>query len=261
VPSEILLEVKSVTKRFGGLVALDNVSLSVRRETIQGIIGPNGSGKTTLFNVLSGILQPESGSVVFGGKEITKLSPHRRSRAGLARTFQQVRLFGSLTVRQNILASYLEHQPHSLGSRMWRHSSGARGYADEIIAFFGLEPFQDVACASLPYGIQKRTEIARAMASRPVLLMLDEPVNGMNAEEVKGVSELLRRMKNELSVTILLIEHNMSLVMSECQVVSVLSYGMNLAEGSPQVVSTNEQVIEAYLGRRSGAYVSSSTKS
>jgi len=257
---DILLQVERVTQRFGGLVALDNVSLTVRRGTIQGIIGPNGSGKTTLFNVLSGLLQPESGSVVFKGKDITQLPPYQRSRAGLARTFQQVRLFASLTVRQNILASFLEHQPCSLGRRMWRHSSAQRGHADEVIEFFGLQSFQETPCASLPYGVQKRAEIARAMASKPDLLLLDEPVNGMNAEEVNGVCELLRRIRNELGVTILLIEHNMSLVMSECQVIHVLSYGLNLAEGSPQVVSTNERVIEAYLGKRGRGYVSSSAK-
>ena len=180
--------------------------------------------------------------------------------ASFGRTFKQVRLFGSLTVRQNILASYLERQSPSLVRRMLRHSSARRGYADEIIEFFGLQLFRETTCASLPYGIQKRTEIARAMASKPDLLMLDEPVNGMNAEEVKEVCNLLRRIKNELGVTILLIEHNMSLVMSECQVISVLASGMNLVEGSPEVVSTNEQVIEAYLGKRGGDYVSSSAK-
>jgi len=257
---DILLEVKNITKRFGGLVALDSVSLAVRRDTIQGIIGPNGSGKTTLFNVLSGLLQPEAGSVAFKGQDITKLSPSQRSRAGLGRTFQQVRLFGSLTVRQNILASYLEQRSPSLVRRMLRHSSARRGYADEIIEFFGLEPFRETPCASLPYGIQKRTEIARAIASKPDVLMLDEPVNGMNPEEVKEVSELLRRIKKDLGVTILLIEHNMSLVMGECQVISVLASGMNLVEGSPEVVSTDERVIEAYLGKRSGDYVSSSAK-
>ncbi|HYA03808.1 MAG TPA: ABC transporter ATP-binding protein [Syntrophobacteria bacterium] len=261
MPLDVVLEVKGVTKRFGGLIALDNVSLRVRGGTIQGIIGPNGSGKTTLFNVLSGILQPEAGRVTFKGQDITKLPPYQRSRAGIARTFQQARLFTSLTVRENILASYLERQSLNLGSRMWKRSSGQKGYADEVIAFFGLQSFQETACASLPYGVQKLTEIARAMASKPDLLLLDEPVNGMNAEEVKGVCDLLRRIKDELKVAILLIEHNMSLVMSECEVVNVLSSGLNLAEGSPRVITTNEQVIEAYLGKRVGISLSSSSKS
>jgi len=258
---DVVLEVKGVTKRFGGLIALDNVSLRVRGGTIQGIIGPNGSGKTTLFNVLSGILQPEAGRVAFKGQDITKLPPYQRSRAGIARTFQQARLFTSLTVRENILASYLERQSLNLSSRMWKCSSGQKGYADEVIEFFGLQPFQETACASLPYGVQKLTEIARAMASKPDLLLLDEPVNGMNAEEVKGVCDLLRRIKEELKVTILLIEHNMSLVMSECEVVNVLSSGLNLAKGSPQVITTNEQVIEAYLGKRVGISLSPSAES
>ena len=261
MPLDVVLEVKGVTKRFGGLIALDNVSLRVRGGTIQGIIGPNGSGKTTLFNVLSGILQPEAGRVTFKGQDITKLPPYQRSRAGIARTFQQARLFTSLTVRENILASYLERQSLNLGSRMWKRSSGQKGYADEVIAFFGLQSFQETACASLPYGVQKLTEIARAMASKPDLLLLDEPVNGMNAEEVKGVCDLLRRIKDELKVAILLIEHNMSLVMSECEVVNVLSSGLNLAEGSPRVITTNEQVIEAYLGKRVGISLSPSEKS
>ncbi len=261
MPLDVVLEVKGVTKRFGGLIALDNVSLTVRGGTIQGIIGPNGSGKTTLFNVLSGILQPEAGSVAFKGRDITKLPPYQRSRAGIARTFQQARLFASLTVRENILASYLERQSLNLGSRMWKRSSGRKGYTDEVIEFFGLQPFQETACASLPYGVQKLTEIARAIASKPDLLMLDEPVNGMNAEEVKGVCDILRRIKDDLGVTILLIEHNMSLVMSECEVVSVLSSGLNLVEGSPRVIATDEQVIEAYLGKRIGLSLSSSAKS
>lgn len=260
MPLDVVLEVKGVTKRFGGLIALDNVSLRVWGGTVQGIIGPNGSGKTTLFNVLSGILQPEAGRVAFKGQDITKLPPYQRSRAGIARTFQQARLFTSLTVRENILASYLERQSLNLGSRMWKRSSGQKGYADEVIEFFGLQPFQETACASLPYGIQKLTEIARAVASKPDLLLLDEPVNGMNAEEVKGVCDLLRRIKDELKVTILLIEHNMSLVMSECEVVNVLSSGLNLAEGSPRVITTNEQVIEAYLGKRVGISLSPSAK-
>ena len=261
MPLDVVLEVKGVTKRFGGLIALDNVSLRVRGGTIQGIIGPNGSGKTTLFNVLSGILQPEAGRVTFKGQDITKLPPYQRSRAGIARTFQQARLFTSLTVRENILASYLERQSLNLGSRMWKRSSGQKGYADEVIAFFGLQSFQETACASLPYGVQKLTEIARAMASKPDLLLLDEPVNGMNAEEVKGVCDLLRRIKDELKVAILLIEHNMSLVMTECEVVNVLSSGLNLAEGSPRAITTNEQVIEAYLGKRVGISLAPSAKS
>jgi len=261
LPLDVVLEVKGVTKRFGGLIALDNVSLRVRGGTIQGIIGPNGSGKTTLFNVLSGILQPEAGRVTFKGQDITKLPPYQRSRAGIARTFQQARLFTSLTVRENILASYLERQSLNLGSRMWKRSSGQKGYADEVIAFFGLQSFQETACASLPYGVQKLTEIARAMASKPDLLLLDEPVNGMNAEEVKGVCDILRRIKDELKVAILLIEHNMSLVMTECEVVNVLSSGLNLAEGSPRAITTNEQVIEAYLGKRVGISLAASAKS
>lgn len=261
MPLNVVLEVQGVTKRFGGLIALDNVSLKVRGGSIQGIIGPNGSGKTTLFNVLSGILQPEAGRVTFKGQDITKLPPYQRSRAGIARTFQQARLFTSLTVRENILASYLERQSLNLGSRMWKRSSGQKGYADEVIAFFGLQSFQETACASLPYGVQKLTEIARAMASKPDLLLLDEPVNGMNAEEVKGVCDLLRRIKDELKVAILLIEHNMSLVMTECEVVNVLSSGLNLAEGSPRAITTNEQVIEAYLGKRVGISLAASAKS
>ena len=261
MPLNVVLEVQGVTKRFGGLIALDNVSLKVRGGSIQGIIGPNGSGKTTLFNVLSGILQPEAGRVAFKGQDITKLPPYQRSRAGIARTFQQARLFTSLTVRENILASYLERQSLNLGSRMWKRSSGQKGYADEVIAFFGLQSFQETACASLPYGVQKLTEIARAMASKPDLLLLDEPVNGMNAEEVKGVCDLLRRIKDELKVAILLIEHNMSLVMTECEVVNVLSSGLNLAEGSPRAITTNEQVIEAYLGKRVGISLAASAKS
>jgi ABC-type branched-subunit amino acid transport system ATPase component len=255
MPHETLLEVKGVTKRFGGVVALDNVSLSVMKGAVHGIIGPNGSGKTTLFNVLSGLLVPESGSVLFKGRDITRLLPYQRSREGLGRTFQQVRLFGSLTVRQNVTASFLEHRPGVMMKRMVSHTANDPGYVDEVIDFFDLGRFAKTLCSSLPYGVQKRTEMARALVSKPDILMLDEPVNGMNAEEVTAVSELLRKIRRDLGVTILLIEHNMSLVMNECEIITVLSYGLNLAEGTPAEVSMNDRVIEAYLGKRGGSYV------
>jgi ABC-type branched-subunit amino acid transport system ATPase component len=254
-PDQVLLRVDKVSKSFGGLKALDKVSLEVKRGCIHAIIGPNGSGKTTLFNVLSGLYIADSGKVSFLGQDISGLATHQRSRLGLARTFQQVRLFSSLTVRQNILASYLEHQRSTILRRMVSHSAGGHSYVDEVIGFFGLERFAGTTCGSLPYGIQKITEIARAVVSKPQILMLDEPVNGMNAEEVAAVCGLFRKIRQELGVTILLIEHNMSLVMNECSIVSVLSYGQNLAEGTPLEVSTNQQVIEAYLGKRGGSYV------
>jgi branched-chain amino acid transport system ATP-binding protein len=254
-PEPALLEIMGVTKNFGGLKALDHVTATVEKDTTHGIIGPNGSGKTTLFNVLMGVFPADDGRVLFKGRDISKMPTYLRSHLGLARTFQQVRLFRSLTVRQNIAAAYLEHQKSSVVRRMFTHSRKDARRIDEVLEFFGLRSYADAPGSSLPYGVQKITEMARAMVSDPELLLLDEPVNGMNAEEVQNVSALLRRMKGEYGVTILLIEHNMSLVMTECSAIHVLSYGLNLAEGTPAEVSTDERVIEAYLGKRGGEYV------
>lgn len=247
--SGVMLRIEGITKRFGGLTALDNVSLEVQRGTLHAIIGPNGSGKTTLFNVLSGLLPADGGRVVFNGRDITGLPPYLRARQGLRRTFQQVRLFGSLTVRQNILASYLESKRAPLAGRITSQSQLQRGYVDDIIEFFRLEPYADSTCSALPYGVQKITEMARAMVTQPDILLLDEPVNGMNAEEVALVSELFRDLRSAFAVTILLIEHNMALVMNEAEIVTVLARGLNLAEGIPSEVSQDDRVIEAYLGK------------
>ncbi len=251
----ILLNAQNVSKRFEGVRALDGVSLEVRKGALHGIIGPNGSGKTTLFNALTGLIPVDGGTVWYRGENVTGLSPHLRSKRGMGRTFQQVRLFGSLTVRQNILAAYLEHQNTPLLRRMLSRSGMSQGPTDEIIDFFGLRTYSEHLCSSLPYGIQKITEMARAMVSRPELLMLDEPVNGMNAEEVVQVRSLFRALRDKFGTTILLIEHNMTLVMSECETVSVLSSGLNLAEGTPREVASNPEVIEAYLGKRGDTYV------
>ena len=250
----VLLGVEGVSKRFGGLQALNEVSLTIRRGTLHAVIGPNGSGKTTLFNVLSGVLPADGGTVWFQGQDVTRLAPRHRARLGMRRTFQQVRLFGSLTVRQNVLAAYLESQRVSLGRRILSYSDrrGPGGHVDEILDFFRLTRFADTACSSLPYGVQKITEMARAMVARPQILLLDEPVNGMNAAEVVEVAELFRKMRAAFDVTILLIEHNMSLVMQEADTASVLSGGLNLAEGTPEQICCDERVIEAYLGKRGG---------
>lgn len=251
--AEPLLTIDAVSKDFRGLRALDDVSLTVEACEIRGVVGPNGSGKTTLFNVISGFYRATAGEVSFAGAGITTARTYALSLAGMARTFQNLRLFGQLTVRENILVALDRTRTHTIWQyAVWqpgviRRERQLRQRAGEILDRYGLADFADAAPASLPYGIQRRIEIARAMASGPRLLLLDEPAAGLNGEEVQQLIRIVRSIRDS-GTTVVLIEHNMGLVMSLCEKVTVLSSGRVIAEGTPSEVVASPEVIEAYLG-------------
>ncbi|KUL23601.1 branched-chain amino acid ABC transporter ATP-binding protein/permease [Actinoplanes awajinensis] len=252
-----ILRVQGVTKQFRGLKALDDVSLDVPAGEIRGVVGPNGSGKTTLFNVISGLYRPTSGRVEFRGRDMTAHAPYRLARAGMSRTFQNLRLFGALTVQENILVAI--DRSHTAES--WRYllrpisvlrrDRDLHRRAREVIDRFGLSEFAGLAPGALPYGTQRRVEIARAVAAAPALLLLDEPAAGLNGEEVRQLSEIVRSIRDS-GVTVIVIEHNMGLVMSLCERVTVLAGGRVIAEGTPAQVARTPAVIEAYLGDSMG---------
>ncbi|WP_203734317.1 branched-chain amino acid ABC transporter ATP-binding protein/permease [Paractinoplanes durhamensis] len=248
-----ILEADRISMHFRGLKALDEVSLSVTAGEIRGIVGPNGSGKTTLFNVISGLYRPTRGRVRFRGRDATGLAPYRLARAGMSRTFQNLRLFGDLTVEENVLValdrSATWHSWHYLlrPVHVLRRDRDLHRRARESLDRYGLTEFAALPPKSLPYGIQRRVEIARAMAAGPALLLLDEPAAGLNGEEVRQLSEIVRSIRDS-GVTVIVIEHNMGLVMSLCERITVLAGGRVIAEGEPAEVATTPAVIEAYLG-------------
>ncbi|MDR3271470.1 MAG: ABC transporter ATP-binding protein [Peptococcaceae bacterium] len=250
----LVLNLKHISQEFGGLRALDSVDLGVEQNTIFGVIGPNGAGKTTLFNLITGIYQATEGELFFNDQKINGLSSYQVARLGIGRTFQNIRLFKRLSVEDNVRVAFDWTQAAGMLSsvlglpRYRREKKAARETIAELLELLGLYERRMEYADSLSYGEQRRLEIARALAARPALLLLDEPAAGMNSTEKAELMELILRMRSGMKLTILLVEHDMQLVMNICERIAVLDYGRKIAEGTPQEVKNDPQVVRSYLG-------------
>ncbi|MBD2384815.1 ABC transporter ATP-binding protein [Cylindrospermum sp. FACHB-282] len=257
VDNSIILEAKALTRRFGGLVAVNNVSFAVNKDEIFGLIGPNGAGKTTLFNLITALIAPSSGELLYQGAEISQLRPHQIAGLGIARTFQNIRLFGELSALDNvIIAQHLHIKSGIIAGvlglpRAAREEYKSRRKAIELLELIGLSDRTDEKARNLAYGDQRRLEIARALALQPQILLLDEPAAGMNPSEKQQLSQFIRELRDRFNLTIILIEHHVPLVMGLCDRIAVLDFGQLIALGEPSVVRNNPAVIEAYLGNES----------
>ena len=249
-----LLEVKNIYKSFGGVKAIQNFSIEANAGEIHGIIGPNGAGKTTIFNTISGVYTADQGTVLLDGKDITKLEQYKITRLGMGRTFQNIRLFGQMTVEENVLVAFNESFSYHMGGaifrtpKFWKQEREMHAKAIDLLKIFGLEGLAETEAANLPYGAQRKLEIARALATGMKLLLLDEPAAGMNPTETEDLLNCINTIRDRFGIAILLIEHDMSLVMNVCQRIQVLDYGRTIAAGTPEEIANNPQVISAYLG-------------
>jgi branched-chain amino acid transport system ATP-binding protein len=250
-----LINATRVVKRFGGLTAVNKMDFNLEKGSIVSIIGPNGAGKTTFFNTITGIYKPEEGDIVFNGKSLIGLRTDQIAERGISRTFQNIRLFSNMSVIENILVGMHPHLKQSTVDSLFRLPSfkkeelDAERKAEELMAYVGLKGVGNELAKNLPYGGQRRVEIARAMAAEPLLLLLDEPTAGMNPLETEDAIKLFRRIRDEKGITVLLIEHDMRVVMNISERISVMDYGEKIAEGTPAEIRANQRVIEAYLGR------------
>ncbi len=250
----VLLKTENVSEVFGGLKAVDDFNIYINSGELIGLIGPNGAGKTTAFNLITGVYQPTTGTITFDGKSLLGLKPYQITQLGIARTFQNIRLFSELSVLDNVKIAYHSHINYSLlesvlrVGRYFSEEKEVERQSLELLKIFNLESHAHEVAKNLPYGAQRRLEIARALAAKPKLLLLDEPAAGMNPQETHELMQLIQWIRNQFALSILLIEHDMSLVMQICERIYVLEYGIIIASGSPQEIQNNPDVIRAYLG-------------